>query len=486
MRCANRLEGGVGALAGIVQGRRPEGERPARRELSRQHGEPVLSGELRVRRCLLAQAVDQLADRVMVRVGVLADVERGQVQAEARQRAHRPFEPPVGDQLAAVLDQGRAHQFELGQQIRSAHVVAPRLVPPAARKPAPRVHELLLDAGELQAVGLLRVQPQEARLHLGEQLQVTCQRALQLRRRARDQVGRGQVAAQHVDDRDRIAQAVVVLEDEYAARGVGPHVRVAVAIAADPGAEGQRPRVGSQLESEPAELVGQLLEHVGHGVGMQTVEVPNRVAGLVDHVGLRNAQLVGLPEQVHRLLEPRGRTRVRPLEQLRDLAQLVEHGSAGGLGRVGGEHRPHAEPPHLGLDLRRGNLGRRDAIDGLREPASVARADVRQLPAAVHLLGHVGEVEVGGEGAHQLRGLGGLDVGKQCRSAIPIGADQMADALDLVEQLLALLAHERPPEQDPQLADLAAQPGLGVSSWRRDSCDRPRRHRGRRGTRAPR
>ena len=32
-----------------------------------------------------------------------------------------------------------------------------------------------------------------------------------------------------------------------------------------------------------------------------------------------------------------------------------------------------------------------------------------------------------------------------------------------VEQLLALLAHERPPKQDAQLADVAAQAGLGLS-----------------------
>ena len=118
------------------------------------------------------------------------------------------------------------------------------------------------------------------------------------------------------------------------------------------------------------------------------------------------------------------------------------------------------------VDLRARDLGRRDAVDGLREPASVARADARQLPAAVHLLGHVGEVEVGGERAHELDGLGGLDLGEQRRGAVAVGADQMADLLDLVEQLLALLAHERPPEQDPELADLAAQAGLGVSRGR--------------------
>ena len=153
---------------------------------------------------------------------------------------------------------------------------------------------------------------------------------------------------------------------------------------------------------------------------------------------------------------------------------------------MGGEHRPHRQPPHLGLHLRARDLGRRDAVDGLREPASVTRADARELPAAVHLLGHVGEMEVRGEGAHELRRLGGLHLREQQSGAVAVGADQVADALDLVEQLLALLAHERPPEQNPELADLAAQAGLRVSRGRRDSCDRPRTRRGRRGTRGPR
>jgi len=66
---------------------------------------------------------------------------------------------PMRDQLAPVLDQGPAHHVELLEQIGGAHVVAPGLVRPPAREPAPGVHQLLLDAGELEAIGLLRVQP---------------------------------------------------------------------------------------------------------------------------------------------------------------------------------------------------------------------------------------------------------------------------------------------------------------------------------------
>ena len=82
-------------------------------------------------------------------------------------------------------------------------------------------------------------------------------------------------------------------------------------------------------------------------------------------------------------------------EQVGDLAQLVEHGPPRRLGRVGGEHRPHAEPPDLGGQLSRGMPAaaiRSTACDS--QPPSRSRMP-GQLAPAVHLLGHVGQVEVG-------------------------------------------------------------------------------------------
>ena len=105
------------------------------------------------------------------------------------------------------VDERVAHQPQLGQQLaaRPRSRAPPRARPPA-REPPARVHELLLDAGELQPVRLLGVQAQEARLHLGQQLQVARERLAQLRRGAGDPLRARQVAPQHVDDRDRVAQ----------------------------------------------------------------------------------------------------------------------------------------------------------------------------------------------------------------------------------------------------------------------------------------
>ena len=72
----------------------------------------------------------------MVGVGVLAHVERREVQPEGRQRAHGLLEAPARDQLAAVQQQRVAHEREVGEQLGGADVVAPGLVaaPRAVRR----------------------------------------------------------------------------------------------------------------------------------------------------------------------------------------------------------------------------------------------------------------------------------------------------------------------------------------------------------------
>ena len=75
----------------------------------------------------------------MVGVGVLAHVERREVQPEGRQRAHRLLEASARDELAAVQQQRVAHEHEVGEQLGGADVVAPGLVAAPRRSGAPRV-----------------------------------------------------------------------------------------------------------------------------------------------------------------------------------------------------------------------------------------------------------------------------------------------------------------------------------------------------------
>ena len=105
-------------------------------------------------------------------------------------------------------------------------------------------------------------------------------------------------------------------------------------------------------------------------------------------------------------------------------------------------------------------VGVLEPVGGAGEQAALGGAAGAQLAAAVHLLGDVGQVEVGGEGADQLGG--GLQVGlaEQCGGGLAVAAGQGADLLDEVEEFLALLADQGLAEQFAQAADVGAQGGV--------------------------
>ena len=128
--------------------------------------------------------------------------------------------------------------------------------------------------------------------------------------------------------------------------------------------------------------------------------------------GGSHPDLVGAPEHLDGLLEPPGAPGgVRLLQQRGHLAHLVDRRPAGDLGGVGGEDRADGDLGHLLRDRAGLDAGRLHALERVVQPPAVAPVVLvraQQRPAAVHLLGHVGEVEVRRERASQLRG--GLQV----------------------------------------------------------------------------
>lgn len=198
---------------------------------------------------------------------------------------------------------------------------------------------------------------------------------------------------------------------------------------------------------------------------MQLVEVVDGVAGLVGGLGASDAQLVGLPDEVDVLGQPQvGAAALGAaglglglFQQLRDLAQLRQHGAAGRLGGVRGEDGAHREVAR-GFGQVRG-VGVLEHVGRAGEVAAVAGAADAQLAAPVDLLGDVCQVEVGGEGAHQLGR--GLQVGsaQEGRCCFAVAAGQSADALDEVEELGAFLAYQRLAEQVAEPADVGAERG---------------------------
>ena len=58
--------------------------------------------------------------------------------------------------------------------------------------------------------------------------------------------------------------------------------------------------------------------------------------------------------------------------------------------------------------------------------------------------------------------MSGIDLREDGGRGVAVGAHQAAHALDEVEHLAPLLAHDGAPQQDAELADVAAQRGLGL------------------------
>ena len=105
-----------------------------------------------------------------------------------------------------------------------------------------------------------------------------------------------------------------------------------------------------------------------------------------------------------------------------------------------------------------------DPVDRLRQPRAVAQARGVQLAAAMHLLGDVGKVEVGGERAHQPRRGHRVEIRQQPGGRRAVCADRAPDGLDEIDQRRSFLADQRLPQQHAELVDVAPQIGPLVGS----------------------
>lgn len=251
-----------------------------------------------------------------------------------------------------------------------------------------------------------------------------------------------------------------VLEDEDVPGDLGGDVGVAVAVAADPGAEGEGAGVVGEVDADAFQFGRQVLQDVADRARVEFVEVVDGVAGLVGGFGADDAQFVGLPDEVDVLGE--AGVEAAPVagddggvEEGRDPAELVEDGAAGGLGGVGGEDGPDVEVADGVAQVL--GVGVLEAVGGAGEQSALGGAAGAQLAAAVHLFGDVGEVEVGGEGADQLgRGLQ-FGAAQQFGGGLAVLTGESAYLLDEVEQFRALLPYQGLSQEIAQPADVGTQ-----------------------------
>lgn len=445
-----------------VHGRRGRRQRAAGPQFLGQELGAVLAGHVGVAPGFLAEAVEELTEGVVVGVGVLADVHGGELEAEGGEGADGAVHPAVGEQTSAVFAQGGLDEGEVREELAGAEVVAPGFVGRSLGEALLGVLELLPDAGGLEAVGLLGVESLVAGADLGQPFEVGLERRQQFFGGARVADGVGEETAEFVDHLQGVVDAVFVLEDENVPGHLGGDVGVAVAVAADPGAEGEGARVVGELHADALQFRRQVLEDVADGARVEFVEVVDGVAGLVGGLGAYDAQFVGLPHQVDALGEARVVAAAvglddGGLEERGDAPELVEYRPARGFGGVRREHGADVEVADRLLDVL--GVGVLEAVGGAGEETALGGAAFAQLAAAVDLLGDVGEVEVGGEGADQLgRGLQ-FDAPQQFGGGFAVLTGEAADLLDEVEELGALLPDEGLTEEVTQSADVGAQVG---------------------------
>ena len=371
------------------------------------------------------------------------------MEAEELQPSAQAGEPAVRDPLAAVGPQAALDDVEVGGELLGAPVAVVSEAPPHER--------------ELAAVGLVAVLVADA-------LGVLGQLPLVARDRLGELVGDLDQGGREPERRRQVARLLPVAGEsegaaarERLADRVRARRRVAVHVAADPAAEGERERrAGERLPVRLQQLLGRVQEAV--------LEEPEAVADLVEDARALRPHLVGLPEDrdllgraVGDLLALVERRQERAQPRLR-----LEDGATRRLGRVRSEDQ-------LERDVLGGRRQRLVADPALLQPPErvgerlpwdpVTALDVAAAAHAVLLLGQVGELEEERERAQDL-GLpleaeladGPGELGAHRRVAGLAGpAGDAPDLLLLREQLLALLLDHDTAEQVSEEADVAAE-----------------------------
>ena len=112
---------------------------------------------------------------------------RRQVQPHRARRAHEVGDATVGDEVAVVLAERAAQQFEIGHQLRRSRGSRRRVrAVRRPRQPSPGARQLGPDARDLQPVRLLGVDATEPSVDLGQALEVLRQGVEQLLGHAAD------------------------------------------------------------------------------------------------------------------------------------------------------------------------------------------------------------------------------------------------------------------------------------------------------------
>ena len=474
-------------------------EEPRSRELAYEQRHALL---FRQRRVIGGHAGlrEQLADDGLVHIGVLAQVEHGEMEAEDFDGALERVQAPLGERRGAVRGERARDRLQVGDKLRRRCIRWPVAVRRQGRNVADqdtrRRREPGIDADQRLAVGL-----------------VGAVRVIVVRRRGEPEelVGRlhearrqRQLAAQRVDLAEIMGKGHAGLRRDRVFQRRRDDEGIAVAIAADPRSRPQERRqreTGSHPRRRELRVEARLERKVEarHLAQERVAIVGEAVVDLVLHLELREPDHRRLPQREHlpteSLLElarlvRREQDPVAPLQQPDDLALAIENALALDLGRVRGEHGAH---PRVGEPRRQRRaihaLGG-EAVERIGDASALRqRAGERvRAPAAilVHVLGEVREVREVAERAHHVQRLTDRQPVEQrrelgfhlrrCVRARAAEADRrLAYRFDpqeaLVTRLLAQHVAQQPPEEPRVVAQRKILVRRGIGHGQRRTCD---------------
>ena len=328
----------------------------------------LFGGEVRVGLVEFAGGVEEFAEHGMVGFGVLAHVHGGELEAEGGDGADDAVEDALGGELAALAGEGVAHDLEVGLELAAVGVVEAGPVREAFGVTGAGVREFRLDGAGLEPVGLFGVYALVAGGNdRAEALEVGRDGVEEFLGGGAHGLGYGELVDECGHRAFGGGDAVLVLHEQDLLGDLGGDEGVAVAVAADPGAELEGRGAGAGGAAEVGEGGVEVGEDAGGGVAVEVGEVVDRVAGLIGGLGLFDAEFVGLPEEVDDLGEAGvdgvdvggaedGALGGLGVEEVGDVAEFDEDGAAGGLGGVCGEDGAHFEAVGGGGDLRGGDV----------------------------------------------------------------------------------------------------------------------------------
>ena len=415
-------------------------------------------------------------------IRVLANLERGEVEAERLDLPRQVLDLAPRHAVGAVRAQGLADRAEIREELVGRPVGATSR-PARADEPTTGSLQSLADGPERLAIWL----PGKAPIEIGAQVGEASQPGPHLGGERRRHGG------PIVRDRDRLLEPigdvavgtedVVGLDPERGAGHLGGDPGMAVTVAADPcppaheGPGGRLARTAPILGPASVDECGversvQLRGDAEEGL----VEEDHRGPDLVERGRSLAAGLRRLPQDRDLLPEATAQVAVlasrqprivEPIEQPIQPPLGDEHGATSRLGRVGGQDRAQQEPveegaQRIGSHVRSRQLADRIG-DRLRQHAGPLATSERPHP--VLLLGEVDEEEVGGEGPGHRQQLverqsrervGGIGVGR--RLGMGASADRgSAKALHELEEPRSLLLDDHLPEEGAEELHLAGE-----------------------------